>query len=247
MASYPPGRCCITGVKHEGTAVGKFEKVGGVDAYVTYPEDKSTHTAVLFLTDAMGHASINAHLIADQLAANGYFVVMPDLFAGDPVPADVNMDTFDLQGWLAKHQTPQVDPIVAAVLKEMRGSLGCKRVASVGYCFGAKYVVRNLKGGELIDAAFIAHPSLIDMSELEAITQPLSIAAAEDDFIFPTHKRRESEDLLAQMKATYQVVLYSGTSHGFATRADLSQKHLKFAKEQAFLQAVQWFNEYIKA
>jgi dienelactone hydrolase len=32
------------------------------------------------LTDVIGHRFINAQLIADQLAANGYLVVMPDLF-----------------------------------------------------------------------------------------------------------------------------------------------------------------------
>ncbi|KAF4303258.1 Sec1-like protein [Botryosphaeria dothidea] len=246
MASYPPGKCCITGVKHEGTALGKFEDIGGVNSYVTYPEDKSTHTAILFLTDAMGHVGINAQLMADQFAANGYFVVMPDLFHGDPVPFDVNMETFDLKGWVSKHQPRRVSPVVDSVLKEMRGTLGCKRIGSVGYCFGAKYVILNLKGGDLIDAGFVAHPSFVEMHELKAMTRPLSIAAAEDDFIFPTTKRRESEDALIEIKATYQIALYSGTEHGFATRSDLSKRHLRFAKEQAFLQAVQWFDEYIK-
>lgn len=29
MASHPPGQCCTVGVKHEGEAKGKIEKVGG--------------------------------------------------------------------------------------------------------------------------------------------------------------------------------------------------------------------------
>ncbi|KAB2576487.1 Hydrolase tropI [Lasiodiplodia theobromae] len=244
MTSYPPGECCIRGVKHEGQAVGKMVQVGGISSYVVYPEDESTRNAILVLTDVFGHASINPQLIADQLAANGYFVVMPDLFNGDPAPA--NTEGFDLQKWRVNHQPATVDPIVAAVLKEMRGGLKCERVGSVGYCFGAKYVVRNLKSGGLIDAGFVAHPSFVDADELKAITRPLSIAAAEDDYIFPTPKRRESEDILADIQATYQVVLYSGTSHGFATRGDLSKKNIKFAKEQAFLQAVKWFDEHVK-
>ncbi|OMP89142.1 Protein AIM2 [Diplodia seriata] len=128
-----------------------------------------------------------------------------------------------------------------------RGGLGCERVGGVGYCFGAKYVVRNLHGGERIDAGFVAHPSFVDADELKGITRPLSIAAAEDDYIFPTEKRRESEDILAEMRATYQLALYSGTAHGFATRGDLKKRDVKFAKEQAFLQAVRWFDEHVKA
>ena len=44
----------------------------------------------------------------------------------------------------------------------------------------------------------------------------------------------------------YQVNLFSHVEHGFAVRADLKVKELKFAKEQAFYQAVQWFDEYLK-
>jgi hypothetical protein len=40
--------------------------------------------------------------------------------------------------------------------------------------------------------------------------------------------------------------LYSDVEHGFAVRADMSKKSVKFAKEMAFLQAVQWFDEFLK-
>ena len=76
----------------------------------------------------------------------------------------------------------------------------------------------------------------------EQITDPL----AETDHIFPAAKRRETEDLLADMKIPYQITLYSDVVHGFAVRADVSQKRNKFAKEAAFLQHVQWFDEYLK-
>lgn len=49
------------------------------------------------------------------------------------------------------------------------------------------------------------------------------------------------------MKATYQINLFSGVEHGFAVRGDISKKHIKFAKEQAFFQAVAWFDEHVKA
>lgn len=109
-----------------------------VEVYISHPADRSTKRAILFLTDVIGHRFINAQLIADQLAANGYFVVMPDLFHGDPVllnrPAG-----FDLMGWLKGppgHLPERVDPVVQTVLKEMKTNLGCERIGAVGYCFG---------------------------------------------------------------------------------------------------------------
>ena len=40
--------------------------------------------------------------------------------------------------------------------------------------------------------------------------------------------------------------LYSDVEHGFATKGDLSHDKARFAKEQAFLQAVYWLDEYVK-
>ena len=68
----------------------------------------------------------------------------------------------------------------------------------------------------------------------------------ETDQIFPAPKRRETEDILEKMSVPYQLNLFSDVEHGFAVRADLSKKPAKFAKEQAFLQAVAWFEEYLK-
>ncbi len=102
-----------------------------------------------------------------------------------------------------------------------------------------------------VDAGFTAHPSFLDAAELKAITGPFSIAAAETDQLFPPDKRHESEIILKELsegplKVAYQLNLYSGVQHGFAVRADLEDKRAKFAKEAAFIQAVQWFDYFLK-
>lgn len=58
-------------------------------------------------------------------------------------------------------------------------------------------------------------------------------------------KRHKSEEILAKKKDPYQIYLYGQTEHGFAVRSDLSVKAQKFAKEQAFLQAVTWFDQWL--
>lgn len=97
-----------------------------------------------------------------------------------------------------------------------------------------------------IDVGFIAHPSFVDEEELAAINGPLSIAAAETDSIFPAEKRHKSEEILKEKGLPYQINLYSQVVHGFAMRADLSKKQEKFAREQAFAQAVSWFEEFLE-
>jgi len=245
MASNPPAKCCTVGVKHEGEATGELKSIGDTECYFAYPKDKSTSNAILFLPDVIGHKFINAQLLADQYAANGYFVVLPDLFHGDPVKLNPP-EGFQVMDWLKGHQKEVVDPIVDKCIKEMKGKLGVKKLGAVGYCFGAKYVARFLNNGQ-IDAGFVAHPSFVDEDEIKGMTGPFSIAAAETDQIFPTEKRHATEAILMDMDIPWQITLYSDTTHGFAVRADLKDARAKFAKEQAFLQAVHWFDEHIKA
>lgn len=246
MASNPMGQCCVVGVKHEGTAKGEVKTIGGVRTYVSYPADKSTQNAVLILTDVMGMDFINIHLIADQFAANGYFVAIPDLFNGNVVPLNPPAD-FDLMKWISTElpKVPTVDAVVEATIKDLRGSHGVKKIGGVGYCFGGKYVCRWLKEGKL-DAGYTAHPSFVEADEVRGIQGPLSISAAETDQIFPAPKRHETEEILEKHTVPYQINLFSDVEHGFAVRCDLSKKREKFAKEQAFLQAVAWFDEYLK-
>jgi hypothetical protein len=66
--------------------------------------------------------------------------------------------------------------------------------------------------------------------------------------VFPVSKRHESEEILLNLAPLpYQTTLYSGTKHGFAVRGDISVKAVKFAKEQAFFQAIAWLEAHILA
>ncbi|KAK3381151.1 dienelactone hydrolase [Podospora didyma] len=251
MASNPPARCCTLGVKHDGEATGKDTKIAGkYDAYVAVPPQDNAHNGVgiLILPDVLGIWQ-NSKLIADQFAANGYTAILVDLFNGDALTLN-RPANFDFPAWLSKgstgdnpHTKETVDPIVVDSLKALKTEYNLKKIGAVGYCFGAKYVVRHYKDG--IDVGYIAHPSFVEEEELGAITGPLSISAAETDAIFPAEKRHKSEEILKTVGQPYQINLYSGVVHGFAVRCDVSKKHEKFAKEQAFLQAVTWFDEHL--
>ncbi|KAI9369939.1 dienelactone hydrolase [Aspergillus egyptiacus] len=245
MASNPPGACCASGFKHEGNPVGETKNIGGTDTYIVYPKGNSNpEKAVVILSDIFG-IYVNAQLLADEYAENGYLAIIPDLFRGDAIKlSDMESGKADLPAWLPNHQSAVVDPIVEASIKYLRQDLGVKRVAAVGYCFGGKYVCRFLKPGK-VDVGYTAHPSFVTEEELAAVAGPLSICASEIDNIFTTELRHKSEDILIKTGQPWQINLYSGVTHGFAVRADLSNKHHKFAKEQAFCQAVTWFKQYL--
>jgi len=250
MASYPPAKCCTVGTLHEGETTGKDIKIDGtIDAYLATPPEGKAHDGygILYLPDVISIWQ-NSKIMADNFAANGYTTLILDLFNGDPIQLNRG-GNFDFMGWLTKgsegnnpHTFEYVDPIVEKGIKALR-DLGIKKIGAVGYCFGAKYVVRHYKSG--IEVGFIAHPSFVEEDELAAISGPLSIAAAQTDSIFPTEKRHKSEEILINKGLPFQINLYSGVEHGFAVRCDTSVKIQKFSKEQAFLQALAWFEEHL--
>ncbi|KAG6040654.1 hypothetical protein E4U41_007555 [Claviceps citrina] len=253
MASSRPGRCCSLGALFEGTPKGTTTKIDDtIEAYVaTAPEGTAKPgRGIIYLPDVIGIWQ-NSKLMADLFAEHGYTTVVLDLFNGDPVRLN-RPDGFDMMKWLTggsdgrnAHTPPFVDPIVAAGIRYMRGSLGVTKLGAVGYCFGGKYVVRHLRDGGGIDAGFVAHPSLVDEDELAALAGPLSVAAAETDAIFPAEKRHRSEEVLGASGLPYQINLFSGVEHGFAVRGDLAVGAQRFAKEQAFAQAVAWFDHHL--
>jgi dienelactone hydrolase len=185
MTSHPPGKCCVSGHLLTGESHGTVEDIDGTPTYISLPpHGESNSKAILYLSDACGMHIPNSQILADSFAAAGYKVMMPDLFHGDPHP--INDDTVDLYAWLAKHTAERVDPIVEGALKALREDQSIEWVGAVGYCFGAKYLVRWLRrGDQKIDAGFVAHPSFVEAEELRNITGPLSIAAAGMDHNMP--------------------------------------------------------------
>ncbi|PGH05298.1 esterase/lipase [Blastomyces parvus] len=252
MASHPPGACCTRGFKHEGTASGEIKKIGDIDTYISHPPSTTTTTttttqpekAIIIFTDILGLAD-NTKFVADDFAARGYLVVVPDLFRGSAMTMNQIVSGVDIMAWLKDYTTEAVDPIAAAAIRYVRETLGIKRVAAAGYCFGAKYATRFMKEGGGIDVGYVAHPSFVAPEELQAIKGPYAISAAETDTIFPATLRHASEELLSKAGRPWQITLFSGVEHGFAVRGDLANKEVRFAKEQAFIQAATWFEVHL--
>ncbi|OTB09405.1 hypothetical protein M426DRAFT_70684 [Hypoxylon sp. CI-4A] len=249
MASNPPGDCCVRGFRFEGETTGRDFKVGEHDAYEAVPDSSSAKdAAILFIPDVIGIWQ-NSKLLADQYAGAGYYTLIIDPFRGDPLSLN-RPAGFDFQAWMTRgtsgdnpHTPEGVDPIIEEALNFLKNEKKFKTIGAVGYCFGAKYVMRHISNG--IQAGFVAHPSFVTEDELEDFKAPLSIAAAETDSIFPAEKRHRSEEILKKNGLPYNISLYSQVEHGFSVRCDLSKKHERFAKEQAFYQAVTWFDNWL--
>ncbi|PMD35785.1 hypothetical protein L207DRAFT_434762 [Hyaloscypha variabilis F] len=153
----------------------------------------------------------------------------------------------EFEAWKGRHEPPATDPLIARVVKYIHDTYGQDvKIGGVGYCFGGRYVIR-LMGSGVIDVGIINHPSFFTMEEVGKLTKAkrLAIYAAETDDILPPEKRRQTEDVLTKTGATWASTVFSGTTHGFSVRGDMSVKEVRLAKESAFTGAVSWFEAWL--
>ena len=246
MASYPPSKCCAEGFIHEGEPKGTYIKIADIKAYKTVA-GKREDAVVVILPDIFGIYLPNTLLIADQFASkSGFTTYIPDILFDDQISLeDLGSGKVDFPKWLGNHSNEITKPIVEKALKTIKEQNPNKKICVIGYCFGAKYAVQQGSKEGIADVVAIAHPSFVTIEEVEALNVPILISCAEIDNQFPADKRVETQAKLQEIKATYQIDIFSGVSHGFAARGDPNDKNVKYAKEKVFFDQSYFFDYHV--
>ncbi|KAH3667197.1 hypothetical protein OGAPHI_002846 [Ogataea philodendri] len=222
----------------EGEPKGEFTKIGNFGVYKT---GSASDKVLAIFPDIYGYRLNNVKLIADRFAENlGIQVFILDLFDEDPIT-----EKSDRGAWLTKHSPDKKTPLVKEFLAEVKKTLSPKFLAAIGYCYGAKFVFENLTKDSLLDVGAVAHPSFTQVSDVESLEKPLVISLAEHDEYFSDDLRAKTLEILQKKNIRYQIDLYSGTSHGFSVRGDLSDPVIKYAVEKALLDQIHWFRSFI--
>ncbi|KAJ7572089.1 dienelactone hydrolase endo-1,3,1,4-beta-D-glucanase [Mycena floridula] len=242
---------CVKGVTHEGTPEGKFEEINGVKVYVAtptadYPKDK----VLLFLPDVFGISLINAKLLADDFARNGFKTVLPDYLNGDDLPPDAMSpgSTFDISKWFPNHTQEKTRPTLDKVIDGLKAT-GVTAFGATGYCFGGRYVF-DLAFENVIKAGVVAHPSLLqvpaDLEKYVASSKvPLLINSCTVDSQFPIEAQAKADTIFEGFAPGYKREYWDGCTHGFAVRGDLSDPKVKAGKEGAFKSTVEWLIKHL--
>ncbi|KAK6209358.1 hypothetical protein LQW54_006346 [Pestalotiopsis sp. IQ-011] len=135
-------------------------------------------------------------------------------------------------------------------------------IGTTGFCWGGKHVVTLAKDDPkhrvvrhssqtlsstpepLIDAAFVAHPTYIQVpDDVEAIRIPISWAVGEEDLQMKAENVRKVKEILESSKGVeHEVQLLPGAKHGFANRTDPDDEVAMAAATRAEEQAKSWFS-----
>ncbi|RKL36643.1 hypothetical protein BFJ72_g8192 [Fusarium proliferatum] len=207
----------------------------------------------------------------------GYRVYVPDFMHGTSAPASIKpvidsvLNDGGLWGWLVKpwnllkavfvmvpftiRNKPQKRyPGIRQFMDDLRCNEAVDlKVGVVGFCWGA-YGITHLAHGEvaangktIIDAAFTAHPSEIEVfKDIEPVKLPYSLAIGDVDFALPLKEVHKAAEILeAKRDIDTEVVVIPHAKHGFAVRGNPNNKEEKEMADQAEDQVVRWFTKHL--
>ncbi|MFD4791576.1 dienelactone hydrolase family protein [Streptomyces sp. NPDC058459] len=211
---------------------------GDADAYLTHPADGQPHPGVLFYQDAYG---LRPWLrgMADRLAAEGYTVLVPNVFyrqgtapvleLPDFIDPDSDPTIWERLGPLVHSITPQqaeVDADAFLGWLEESSLVAAGPVAVTGYCMGARLALRAAAThpGRVAAAAGFHGGNLAtedpDSPHLGAgrITAELYFGHADQDPSLPEEQRRRLDDALTAAGVRHTSEVYEGAPHGYTQK-----------------------------
>ncbi|KAK4731881.1 hypothetical protein R3W88_024869 [Solanum pinnatisectum] len=220
---------------------GSVFELRGLKTYVSGSSD--SQKAILLISDIFGYEAPNLRKLADKVAAEGYYVVVPDFFYGDPCNPE-NMER-TMEVWLQSHGTDKGFEDAKQVITVLKDK-GISAIGAAGFCWGGKVVVQ-LATSRNIQAAVLLHPSFVSMDDFKEVKAPIAILGAEIDHLTPPELIMQFKEILSSKPEVDSFVkIYPGVAHGWTVRYNEEDKNAVQSAEEAHQEMLNWFAKHVK-
>lgn len=186
-----------------------------VQAFVVYPETKQKAPVIIVIQEIFGMTDW-VRSVADQLAANGYIAIAPDLLSGMAPNGGKSSDFPSVDAAREANSKLDQDQVIADLnavadyAKKIPAANG--KIAVSGFCWGGGQSFLFATKRKDLSAAFVFYGT--GPKDVSAITAPVyGFYAGNDARIGAT-----IPDTTAAMKAggkKYEPITYEGAGHGF--------------------------------
>lgn len=225
-----------------------YEAGGGdeVTAWVVYPERSDPAPVIIVIHEIYGLTDW-IRSVADQLAAEGFIAIAPDLLSGKG-PEGAGSSSMDRQGAVAAIRG--LDR--AEVNRRLRAAADYgtelpaagDQVGVVGFCWGGSSSFLFATHWDGLDAAVVYYGSSPDTEQLSAISAPvLGLYGGNDNRVNATIPDAEAE--MERLGKTYEVEIYEGAGHGFLRNQPGQEGANLRATEGAWPRTVAFFKQYL--
>ncbi|MHB1170574.1 MAG: dienelactone hydrolase family protein [Longimicrobiales bacterium] len=232
--------------RHAEWTVIRTGDADSVRAFVVYPESSEPAPVVLVVHEIFGLTNW-VRAVADQLAADGFIAIAPDLLTMENIPADSSGDPDRQQ---ATQQIRTLD--VADVHRQLSAvaDWGMALPAAtdsygiVGYCWGGSTSFRHAVESDDVDAAVVYYGSSPDTTMLAQIDAPvLGLYGGNDERVNATIPA--AQRTLDELGRTYEVHIFDGAGHGFLRQQSGQEGANMAATREAWPLTVAFFREHL--
>jgi carboxymethylenebutenolidase len=185
--------------------------------------------------------------VADQLAAEGFIAIAPDLLSG---PGGPGTDALGDRDAVTKAVRGLKDDAVTKMLNATRDygkSLPSAngKTATVGFCWGGGTSFRYATEQPELNAAVVYYGTSPSAAALEKLSCPvLGNYGGNDNRVNATIK--PAEEKLKQLNKSYSPNVYEGAGHGFLRQQDGQNGANKKAAEEAWPKTIKFLQENTK-
>jgi carboxymethylenebutenolidase len=186
-----------------------------VDAFIVYPESKAKAPAIVVIHEIFGLTDW-VRSVADELAANGYIAIAPDLLSGMGPNKGGSSEFSGQQDAMKAVSSLDPDQVTADLnaaadyVKKLPSSNG--KIAVAGFCWGGGQSFRFATNRKDLRAAFVFYGP--PPTNVSSITAPVyGFYGGNDARIDSTIPATEAAMKDAGKK--YDPVTYEGAGHGF--------------------------------
>lgn len=216
-----------------------------IAAWVVYPERRDNAPVVIVVHEIFG-LSTWVRGVADQLAADGFIAIAPDLLSQERGGATTDTIATTQATTLIRNVTPdKMNAMVTAVARYgMSLPSAARKYGIVGYCWGGSasfnHAVFNAPGLAASVVYYGASPA--DSAIAKVKVPVLGLYGGNDQRVNATIARADST--MKAIGGTFVSRVYEGAGHGFLRAQD--QPANAEAARQAWPETVAWFRRYLR-
>lgn len=238
--------------RHAEWVVVKTSETDSVRAWLVYPERRDNAPVVVVVHEIYGLTSW-VRSVADQLAADGFIAIAPELLTMKHVPTGANGDPLP-DSARAAIQTLSFEEYQRDIRKTAEYAMNLpaatKEYGVVGYCWGGAAVFAHAIAYPDVGAVVsyygttpISNTAL--RSRVGAIRAPvLGLYGENDARVNATIAPMDSA--MKSLGRTYEYRMFEGAGHGFLRQQDGANGANRQAAMAAWPLTVNWFRRYLE-
>lgn len=217
-----------------------------VRAYVVYPERATNAPVVLVVHEIFGLSNW-VRGVADQLAADGFIAIAPDLLTSKNVPQENGEPVRDRA--VAEIRTLEAD-VVHRQLRAiadwgMALPAAAPRYGIVGYCWGGSTSFEHAVRSDEVDAAVVYYGSSPRTADLARINAPvLGLYGGNDARVNATIAPADSA--MSALGKSFEYDIFEGAGHGFLRQQDGAEGANLRATRSAWPRTIAFFREHLE-